>query len=263
MSPNAKPTLLVTGTTGIAAATVHQSIASGWRVFVVGNDPESLAGLLAGTDPQTCSGSLADLRDTPQTQAAFETANAHLGRIDSVFAVAGISGRRYGDGPIDSCTDDGWAATLDGNLSTTFHTVRAALGVLRSQAPDPRGLRGSVVLMGSVLAEHPEPEFFATHAYAAAKGAIHSLTRTTAAKYAAEGIRVNAVAPGLVRTPMSARAQDDPEIIARLAALQPLGGTFLEPEDIADAALFLLDNRRSGRITGQVLNVDGGWSFGR
>jgi NAD(P)-dependent dehydrogenase (short-subunit alcohol dehydrogenase family) len=85
------------------------------------------------------------------------------------------------------------------------------------------------------------------------------LVRTTASYYAPEAIRVNAVAPGLVATPMAARAAGDPATVAYAASKQPLACGLLEPEDVGDAALFLL-SPEARRITGQVLAVDGGWS---
>ena len=105
----------------------------------------------------------------------------------------------------------------------------------------------------------PEPEHFATHAYAASKGAVIALTTAMASYYFRHGIRVNAIAPGLVRTPMSARAQGDSALLAFMAGKQSLSGGMLEPDDIADAALFLLSDR-ARHITGVVLTVDGGWA---
>jgi NAD(P)-dependent dehydrogenase (short-subunit alcohol dehydrogenase family) len=113
--------------------------------------------------------------------------------------------------------------------------------------------------MTSILAFHPSPAHFPTHAYAAAKGAIVSLTTTMAAYYAPRMIRVNAVAPSLTRTPMAGRAASDPETVAFAAWKQPLVGGLLEPEDVADAAAFLLSSEARA-ITGQVLKVDGGFS---
>jgi NAD(P)-dependent dehydrogenase (short-subunit alcohol dehydrogenase family) len=113
--------------------------------------------------------------------------------------------------------------------------------------------------MASVTAYSPEPRHFATHAYAASKGAAIALTHAMASYYAPQIIRVNALAPGLVRTPMSRRAQDDPAIVSYMKSKQPLAGDLVEPEDVARAAVFLLSNE-SRTITGQVLAVDAGWS---
>ena len=112
--------------------------------------------------------------------------------------------------------------------------------------------------MGSVTSTSPSPTYFATHAYAAAKGAIAALTRTMASYYAPKGIRVNAVSPGVTRTPMAERAASDPEIVEFIHWKQSLVGRLLEPEDIAGAAAFLL-SRDALAITGQVLDVDA-WS---
>jgi NAD(P)-dependent dehydrogenase (short-subunit alcohol dehydrogenase family) len=113
--------------------------------------------------------------------------------------------------------------------------------------------------MSSVLARHPSPDHFATHAYAAAKGGIEAMTRAAAAFYAPDGIRMNAIAPSLVATPMSRRAQEDPAILAYLAAKQPLAGGPADADAVTRAALFLLSDDAE-LITGQVLTVDGGWS---
>jgi NAD(P)-dependent dehydrogenase (short-subunit alcohol dehydrogenase family) len=112
--------------------------------------------------------------------------------------------------------------------------------------------------MGSVLGMVGH-EAFDTHAYAASKGAVIALSRAMAVRYAAERVRVNVLCPGLIRTPMSRRAQDDPSVRAMLSELQPLTGDFGEPGDVADAALYLLADE-SRFVTGTVLPVDGGWT---
>jgi meso-butanediol dehydrogenase / (S,S)-butanediol dehydrogenase / diacetyl reductase len=88
-------------------------------------------------------------------------------------------------------------------------------------------------------------------------GGVIGLTRAMAASYAEEGIRCNVVCPGLIQTPMSRRAQDDPRIRARLPELQPLTGDFGTPEDVARAVVYLAT---APFVTGAVLTVDGGWT---
>ena len=112
--------------------------------------------------------------------------------------------------------------------------------------------------MSSVLARHPSPAFFGTHAYAASKGAIESFSRAVAAYYAPQGIRVNVIAPALVATPMSARAQSSDQIMEFVARNQPLVRGSLAPDDLTGTALYLLSDD-SRAVTGQVIDVDAGW----
>ena len=105
----------------------------------------------------------------------------------------------------------------------------------------------------------PAPELFATHGYAAAKGALTALMTTMAATTLPDGIRVNIVAPSLTRTPMALRAATDPPILAYARRKQPLAGEMLDPDEVAQAALFFLSDE-SRAVTGQLLKVDGGWS---
>ena len=113
--------------------------------------------------------------------------------------------------------------------------------------------------MGSVTATDPAPAFFATHAYAAAKGATNALMTTMAATYASQGIRVNAVAPSLTETPMATRASSDARIRAFTRRKQPLAGELMDPDEVAHAAVYFLSDE-SRVVTGQLLKIDGGWS---
>ncbi len=174
-----------------------------------------------------------------------------LDRLDALFCAHGISGRRFGDGPVDECTDEGWATVLDANLTSVFHYCRAAIRPLR------RAGGGAIVTTSSALALVGGDDDFATHAYAASKGALISLTRAMATTYAKDGIRCNVVCPGLIETPMSRRVQDDARILARLPELVPLTGGLGRPDDVAAAAVYLAT---APFVTGAVLTVDGGWT---
>ncbi len=112
--------------------------------------------------------------------------------------------------------------------------------------------------MASVLAFAPSPHYFGTVAYTAAKGGIIAMSRLAAARYAPQRIRVNVIAPGLIDTPMAARAVQDPAIRSFLRSKQPLAGGPGAPEDCSGAAVFLC-SEAAALITGIVLNVDGGW----
>lgn len=253
-------TFLITGSTGIAAATVKLAARKGCAVFFVSRDEESCRELAEGlqTENKPFGFHVADLTIPEVVAEAVAACVAQFGRIDALFNVAGISGRRFGDAPIHECSVEGWQTTFDNNAKTTFLMCREVLKRMLQQPADESGLRGSIVNMASVLALAPEAEHFATHAYAASKGAIISLTKAMAAYYAPHKIRVNAVAPGLVRTPMSARAQNDPAILELMKTKQPLTEDLIAAEDIAEAALFLMSDK-SRNITGEILAIDGGW----
>jgi NAD(P)-dependent dehydrogenase (short-subunit alcohol dehydrogenase family) len=252
--------LLVTGTTGIAAETARRAAANGARLFVVGVEASSGAELegeicRAGAE---CRFHQADVTDAGQVARAVQGCHDAYGRIDALFNVVGISGRRFGDGPLHQCTDEGWDLTFETNVRSMFLVCREVIRRMLAQEPGAEGMRGVVLNTGSVLASSPEPRFFATHAYAATKGAILGMSRSMAAYYAPHRIRVNVLAPGLVRTPMSARAQESPEIRELMRHKQPLTEDLLDPADVANAALFLLGGGARA-ITGEVLAVDGGW----
>jgi NAD(P)-dependent dehydrogenase (short-subunit alcohol dehydrogenase family) len=140
---------------------------------------------------------------------------------------------------------------MEANLRSVFLTCRRVVPLLLERGG------GAIVTLSSVLGLVGGDDDFATHAYAASKGAIVSLTRAMAVTYASNGIRCNVICPGLIETPMSRRAQGDPRIVARLAELQPLTASFGQPQDVAGAALYLAT---APFVTGVVLPVDGGWT---
>jgi meso-butanediol dehydrogenase/(S,S)-butanediol dehydrogenase/diacetyl reductase len=224
---------LVTGAAGGIGAAVGAALASaGYDVLGVDRDGAARR---------------ADLADPGQVEEVFEG----LDRLDLVVCAHGGSGRRFGDGPVDTCTLEGWEATLAMNLTSVFLVCREALPRLRANGG------GAIVTVASVLGLVGGDRDFATHAYAASKGALIALTRSMAVTYAPERIRCNVVAPGLIATPMSARAQGDPAIRERLAELQPLTGDFGTPADVAGAVVYLAE---APFVTGTVLTVDGGWT---
>ena len=253
---------LVTGSTGIAAASARRFAAEGAAVVVASRTADhcrALVKTIRGAGGEATS-IVADLtEDDAAERVAAATVDRH-GRIDALFNVAGGSGRQFGDGPTHEVTAQGWDATLDLNARSLFLMCSAAARRMLAQDRDDDGLRGAILNMTSVLGSSPSPTHFETHAYAAAKGAVNSLTLTMAASYAHHGIRVNAVAPAVTHTPMAERAAGDAEIAAFLAWKQPLVGGLLEPGDIVGAAAFLLSGEARA-ITGQILAIDGGWAL--
>lgn len=200
----------------------------------------------------------ADLRAEDEVEAAFDACLADRARLHAVYHVAGISGRRFGDGPAHEATLAGWETVMAANATSTFLVCRAAIRRMLEQPLVPGSGRGSIVTMSSVLARRPSAEHFGTHAYASSKGAIEALTRALSATYAANGIRINAIAPSLVATPMSERAQGDPAILAYLADKQPLARGPIDADAVTPTALHLLSDD-SAMITGQVVDIDAGW----
>jgi len=252
---------IVTGSTGIAAAAATRLAAEGAHTFVVSRTAghaQELAARIAGAGGSS-GWMAAELSDEAAVDEAVAACISRFGRIDGLFSVAGGSGRRFGDGPIHTVGRVAWDRTLELNLTTQALVCHSVVARMRDQEPNGSGTRGSILLMGSVTATDPAPEFFATHAYAAAKGALTSLMTTMAAAYLPDRIRVNVVAPGLTETPMARRAAADPAIRAYAARKQPLAGELMDPDEIAHAAVFFLSDE-SRTITGQLLKVDGGWS---
>lgn len=255
-SPLADKTLVVVGgTSGLGLSAARAFLGAGARgVVVTGRkvDTAAAAAAVLGGRAAVFTG---DATDATHAPAAIALALERFGGFDGLYHVAGGSGRRLGDGPLHELSDAGVRGTLELNLHAVMFSNRAAVRQLRAQ-----GGGGAILNMGSVLGWSPSPEFFATHAYAAAKAAIVGFTRSAAAYYAKDGIRLNVIAPALVETPMAQRAAADARIRQFVATKQPLdGGRIGRPEDCDAAAVYLLsDGARF--VTGQVLAVDGGWT---
>jgi NAD(P)-dependent dehydrogenase (short-subunit alcohol dehydrogenase family) len=194
-----------------------------------------------------------DMSLAQEVESAVKRAVEEFGRLDVIFNGAGLSGRKWGDGPTAECTEAAWDRVLAINLKSVFLGCKyAILEMLKVGG-------GAIVNLSSVLGLVGGDEDFATHAYAASKGGIISLTRSIAAYYAPQHIRANVICPGLIATPMSQRAQSNEVIRARLSELQPLTNDFGQPIDVANAALYLASDQAKF-VTGAVLTVDGGWT---
>ena len=250
---------IVTGAgSGIGRAAAIRFAAEGARVMLLNRTPgtgeeaaaEATAGVGAGGEAVFHR---TDVTVAAEVEAAVRATVDRWGRLDAMFNAAGISGRRFGDGPVADCTEEGWQTVIDANLTSIFLCCKFAVPAMLA------GGGGAIVNLASVLGLVGGDEHFATHAYAASKGGIVALTRAIAAYYAPQRIRANVVAPGLIRTAMSQRAQGDPAIVDKLPRLQPLTGDFGAPEDVAEAALYLASDA-AAFVTGIVLPVDGGWT---
>ncbi len=249
-----KSIVVIGGTTGLGRSAARAFVDAGARVILVGRNEANCAAAAAdlGESARALVGDASDAETAPR---AIEEAIRAFGGFHGLYHVAGGSGRKMGDGPLHEITDDGWRATLELNLTSAMMSNRAAVRQFLAQ-----GTGGSILNMGSVLGFSPSPHHFATHAYAAAKAALIGFTKSIAAHYAANDIRINVLAPALVETPMARRAAGDETILRFIRTKQPLdGGRIGHPSDLDAAAVyFMSDGARFA--TGQVLAVDGGWS---
>jgi NAD(P)-dependent dehydrogenase (short-subunit alcohol dehydrogenase family) len=190
----------------------------------------------------------ADATESAPVDAVFAAAVDRFGRVDGVAHCVGTIRLK----PAHLTTDEEFADTVARNLTSAFYVLRAAV---RAMQANPGGPGGSVVLVSTVAANVG----LANHeAIAAAKAGVQGLALSAAATYAPRSIRVNCVAPGLTRTPLSARLTGNEASLKASTAMHPLG-RIGEPGDIAAAIAFLLDPANSW-VTGQVLGIDGGLS---
>jgi len=151
---------------------------------------------------------------------------------------------------IVSTDDKTWDKTIAVNLSGVFYGLRAAAKYMKEN-----NTKGSIINMTSILGA---VGFKDSISYSASKGGVNQLTRAGALDLASFGIRVNAIAPGFIKTQMTKAVTDDPQSKAQIEQATPLG-RMGEPEDIAKAALYLASDD-SKFVTGSVLFVDGGWT---
>ncbi|MCP4191655.1 MAG: SDR family oxidoreductase [Planctomycetaceae bacterium] len=249
-----KTIVIVGGTSGLGLSAASACAAEGARLVLVGRDESKCQQAIADFDSAAVY-LVGDASLPTTSEAAIALAVERFGHLDGLYHVAGGSGRRRGDGPLDQITDEGWDFTLRLNLDSLFYSNRAAVQQFLRQDS-----AGSILNMSSVLAESPSPHFFATHAYAATKAAAIGLTKASAAYYAAQNIRFNVLAPALVDTPLAHRALADDETMEYIRTKQPLdGGRVGYPADADQAVIFFLGDE-SHFVTGQVLAIDGGWS---
>lgn len=238
-----KVLLATGGGSGLGAATARRFAAEGGRVAVVdldGERAEAVASKLAGSIGLAC-----DVADEDSVRETVRAAHEQLGRIDCVLNSAGYAQFV----PIEELSLADWNRMLAVHLTGTFLVCRTALPYLRAAGG------GSIVNVASVAALLARPHL---SAYAAAKGGIISFSRQLAVDAAADNVRVNAIAPGSVRTPMTApvyaeRGVED----GRPTAPHAIQARLAEPEEIAAAICFLLADDASF-ITAALLVADGG-----
>ena len=234
------PVHLIIGATGAAGSATTRLLAeAGATLAIAGRDEEALQALAEETG---ATAHPVDARDISAVGSVVEAVVGEHGRLDGVANLAGSVLLK----PAHLTTAEEFHDTIATNLTSAFAVVRAA-------APAMRGTGGAIVLASSAAAQIG----IANHeAIAAAKAGIIGLMRSAAATYGAKGVRVNAVAPGLVDAKMTARLVGN-EAQAEASRKMHVLGRLGTGEDIARAVAFLLDPANDW-ITGQVLGVDGG-----
>lgn len=249
-----KTIVIMGGTTGLGLSAAKAFVSQGARIVVVGRNPDSCDEAQKQLGSQVAAAIQGDASQPATAKKAIHRAISHFGSFDGLYHVAGGSGRKYGDGPLHELTIEGWNKTFELNLTSLMLSNQAAVQQFLKQKTG-----GTILNVGSVLGYSPSPKYFTTHAYAATKSAIIGFTKSIAAYYAKDNIRVNILAPALVETPMSQRASQDDVILNFVKTKQPLdGGRNGQPTDLDGAAVYFMSDY-SKFTTGQVLAVDGGW----
>ena len=182
-----------------------------------------------------------DIRDGDAVEKVF----ANIGKLDGVVSTPSINVRKR----ILDYSDEEFDRVLDVNLKGSFHVLQSAGRVMSKQG------RGSIVVFSSIRSLVVEP---GQAVYAATKAGIVQMARTLACELGSSGVRVNAVAPGVVETPLTAPIRDKPEWYRAYAEKSVLG-RWARPEEMAGPTVFLLSDAAS-YVTGTVLFVDGGWT---
>ncbi|MBL9138018.1 MAG: SDR family oxidoreductase [Verrucomicrobiales bacterium] len=236
-------TIVIFGATGgIGSALARFLAPTGCRLTLVARDSDRLKALAAEL---AAKGQSADATRSEDVERCLASAHEESGRLDGVVCCIGSLLLK----PAHTTTDDDWGTTLSTNLTTSFYILRAAARWMM------RGPGGSIVLSSSAVAERG---MIHHEAIAAAKAGVVGLAKSAAATYARHQIRVNCVAPGLTRTPMTLPLTRSESALKASVALHPLG-RIGEPDEVARAILWLLSPDQ-GWVTGQVLAVDGGLS---
>jgi NAD(P)-dependent dehydrogenase (short-subunit alcohol dehydrogenase family) len=242
---------IVTGAgSGIGRAIALAFAREGARVGAVDRDAAAAAAVVAeiAAAGGTALAFASDVGEPGAADADAAAVLAQWGRIDILVTAAGTSV----GGTVLDVDPAQWDAVLRTNLGGTWLWCRAVLPAMRQQG------RGAIVTVASQLAKAGGRN---NSAYIASKSAVLGLTRTMALDFAADGVRVNALLPGAIDTPMLARAmarRADPEEARRQSRQRHAMGRFGQPEEVAAAALFLASDAASF-MTGAEMPVEGGW----
>jgi meso-butanediol dehydrogenase/(S,S)-butanediol dehydrogenase/diacetyl reductase len=238
---------LITGAaSGMGAATAREFRAAGGQVVIVDRNGQ-LAGQVA-REIEAGPPVIGDVGDSAFCNRAVETTLDRHGRLDVLVNAAGIIVRA----DALNTSDEQWQRVMNVNVNGVFFMSRAAVGPMKKQG------HGAIINFGSIWGGVGAAGVIA---YCASKGAVHQITRAMALDYVNDGIRINAVCPGEVNTPMLASERSEPvtpELMQQLADTVPMG-RLAEPVEIARVVLFLASDAAS-YMTGTMVNVDAGYT---
>ncbi len=257
-------TVITGGASGIGFACAEVMVDNGARVTILDRDRDALGRAKAALQPRSAhfATDLADVTDRAAVKAAVDRAAERYGRLDVVFANAGISGgpgflaitgERNPAGAIENIPEGHWRQNLSGNLLSVVYTLQAAIPHMKKQ-----GDGGSIIVTTSLAAL--KTENFVGSAYVAAKAGAAHLVRQTALELARHNIRVNAIAPGSFLTSIGGGRMHDPVVRRRFENANPMH-RMASTEEIKGLALYLA-SPASGYVTGTQMSIDGGASAG-
>jgi NAD(P)-dependent dehydrogenase (short-subunit alcohol dehydrogenase family) len=244
--PEQTPTTIVTGaSSGIGLNIARAFLRQGSNLVLNGRDPEKLAAAASELDaPDRVAFTAGNIGERETGEALVRTALEHFGRVDVLVNNAGT----FAPKPFIEVTEEELDGYLNGNLRGTYLSTQAVVRQMKRQ-----GGGGAIVNIGTVLIDHAIGSFPAS-APLVSKGGVHALTHSLAAELAPDNIRVNMVAPGVVRTPLHGNA--DVDAFGGIALLNRVG----EVAEISEAVLYLAG---AAFVTGHILPVDGGFITGR
>ena len=239
-----KVALVTGGGSGIGEAIAHQFADQGATVVVV--DINDVPAKQVATDiGASAHAEVADVSDAESMQALIDRVMEQHGRLDIAVNNAGIGGAAA---PVAEYPLDSWRQVMSVNLDGVFYSMRSEIPAMLKNGG------GSIINMGSILSS---VGFAQSGAYVAAKHGLIGLTKTAAIEYSKEGVRVNAVGPGFIETPLLQKPESA-EIVAGVKALHPIG-RLGQPEEVANVVTFLASDEASF-VSGSYYTVDGAFT---